>query len=462
MKNILSKAILLVLFLGSNLNIYADCNITGNMTSFKGANFHINNNESALNEHHGELLDQGIIDKDGKFVSVFKVSKSGEAILYIGKTFFRIWIDNGELIISATDSGLSFSGSLAGENKFMFDSKFMQPYLIPNALAYKPNQISAYISKWNAFQNERLELIKEGKQNRLSERFIQRMEGEILNSTIYAKNQFPLLQSMIPEALPPDYYNFWSDFHILEDDPSQKAYMSALLDYAEFTVKKSYPLETSDRSLLIKKEIFFLDSVLSERPRTLEVIKGELTLFLIKYFDDKTLLEELRKNFKLDYPNSSYTKLSDTKWFEKEFRQNKKVSFTLKNISGQEVKIEEFLGKLVYVDFWGSWCKACLEEMPSAVKLRKKFEGTDIVFLYLDFYDSKSQWLNAVNVHRIDGVNLKAEDTDLPYFDAYFGVRQGFPRYALIDKKGILKTTSAPSPSDTSVIAFLGKALKDL
>ncbi|TCD12991.1 TlpA family protein disulfide reductase [Pedobacter frigidisoli] len=460
MKNILFKLLLIIVLLGLRFSAQASCKITGNLPVYKGAKFHIRNLESALNEYHGNLLDQGIIDENGNFESLLKVSKTGEAILYIDQTFFRLWIGEGSLAISSSGSKLDFKGTLAGENRFLYNAKFMQPYLIPSPLAYKPSQLDEYISKWSSLQDERLKRLEEEKKNGLPADFVSRMRSEILNSTMYAKNQFPSLQGITTDTLPKDYFGFWDGFHILDDDPNQRAYMNALLDYAEFKAKKNHPQAMEDRAMLIRHEVAFLDSILSERPKTLEAIKGELALFLIKYFDDKILLEELIKSFRADYPISPYVTVIDKKWSEKTSRQNKKISFTLRDTSGNEVSTDEFLGKVVYVDFWGSWCKACLEEMPAAAKLREKFEGRDVVFLYLDFYDSKSQWLNAIKLHSINGINLKAEARDLPYFNDFFGVSQGFPRYAVIDRNGILKTTGAPAPSDKSVIEFLEKILK--
>ncbi|MFQ6079075.1 MAG: redoxin domain-containing protein, partial [Thermodesulfobacteriota bacterium] len=39
-------------------------------------------------------------------------------------------------------------------------------------------------------------------------------------------------------------------------------------------------------------------------------------------------------------------------------------SFTLKDINGKEVKLEDHRGKIVFLNFWATWCPACREEMP--------------------------------------------------------------------------------------------------
>ncbi|RZL32882.1 MAG: TlpA family protein disulfide reductase, partial [Pedobacter sp.] len=136
-----------------------------------------------------------------------------------------------------------------------------------------------------------------------------------------------------------------------------------------------------------------------------------------------------------------------------------KPVFSLKNTKGETISIETFKGKVVYIDFWGSWCKACLFEMPNAKKLREKFKNEQIVFLYLDFYDTKDLWLNAIKTHQITGINLKAENTDEKFFHDVFGIKNGFPRYAVMDKNGFLISTAAPSPSNPTVENYLIKLL---
>jgi thiol-disulfide isomerase/thioredoxin len=57
-------------------------------------------------------------------------------------------------------------------------------------------------------------------------------------------------------------------------------------------------------------------------------------------------------------------------------RFNKKVkaiNFTLKDINGEEVKLMDYRGKIVFLNFWATWCPPCRDEMPSMEKLYTKF-----------------------------------------------------------------------------------------
>jgi thiol-disulfide isomerase/thioredoxin len=49
--------------------------------------------------------------------------------------------------------------------------------------------------------------------------------------------------------------------------------------------------------------------------------------------------------------------------------------FELKNLDGQSVKLSQFKGKVVLVNFWATWCGPCLEEVPSLIELVEAMDG---------------------------------------------------------------------------------------
>jgi len=56
-------------------------------------------------------------------------------------------------------------------------------------------------------------------------------------------------------------------------------------------------------------------------------------------------------------------------------------AFKLKDLAGKEYRLEDFRGKVVILNFWASWCGPCVEEIPSLVKLSKRYEGKDVVIV---------------------------------------------------------------------------------
>ena len=56
-------------------------------------------------------------------------------------------------------------------------------------------------------------------------------------------------------------------------------------------------------------------------------------------------------------------------------------SFNLEDLNGSSVTLEQFKGKVVFLDFWGTWCAPCKEEMPELDKLYNKYrkEGFEVI-----------------------------------------------------------------------------------
>jgi thiol-disulfide isomerase/thioredoxin len=59
---------------------------------------------------------------------------------------------------------------------------------------------------------------------------------------------------------------------------------------------------------------------------------------------------------------------------------------TLKTVAGHEVRLSDFRGKILLVDFWATWCGPCKETIPDLVKLqtRHKGHGVEVIGISLD------------------------------------------------------------------------------
>jgi cytochrome c biogenesis protein CcmG/thiol:disulfide interchange protein DsbE len=55
--------------------------------------------------------------------------------------------------------------------------------------------------------------------------------------------------------------------------------------------------------------------------------------------------------------------------------------FTLKNLGNEDVKLSDFKGKVVFINFWATWCPPCRAEIPYFVDLYKKYESQGFVVL---------------------------------------------------------------------------------
>ncbi len=53
----------------------------------------------------------------------------------------------------------------------------------------------------------------------------------------------------------------------------------------------------------------------------------------------------------------------------------------LKDLDGTPINLEKYQGKTVFVNFWATWCKPCLKEMPSIEKAQHILQNENVVFL---------------------------------------------------------------------------------
>jgi len=137
--------------------------------------------------------------------------------------------------------------------------------------------------------------------------------------------------------------------------------------------------------------------------------------------------------------------------------------FTLADASGQLVALSSLRGKVVYLDFWATWCGPCLAEMPASLALRKKFVGRDVVFLYVSLDSKAADWQKYLATKQVAGPGA-VQLHDGGAFDGpaarAFNV-QSIPSYWLIGRDGRLLANNPPRPSTSPAIdTALEQALK--
>ena len=68
----------------------------------------------------------------------------------------------------------------------------------------------------------------------------------------------------------------------------------------------------------------------------------------------------------------------------------KAPAFTLKDINGNTVTFDSLKGKVVFLDFWATWCGPCKEEFPELDALHKKYgkDGLEVVGVNIDKSES--------------------------------------------------------------------------
>ena len=107
---------------------------------------------------------------------------------------------------------------------------------------------------------------------------------------------------------------------------------------------------------------------------------------------------------------------------------------------GKSVKLSDFRGKFVLVDFWASWCGPCRQEMKSLLPLYNELKGEDLEFISISLDKREKDWRNMLKVENLPWVMLWDKEGftigDKPNaIQKAYGF-YGIPFIVLIDKEG--------------------------
>jgi peroxiredoxin len=65
--------------------------------------------------------------------------------------------------------------------------------------------------------------------------------------------------------------------------------------------------------------------------------------------------------------------------------------FTLKSITGENLKLSEYRGEVVMINFWASWCAPCRQEMPLLDSLYQKYKDLGFTLLGINLDEKSAQ-----------------------------------------------------------------------
>lgn len=111
--------------------------------------------------------------------------------------------------------------------------------------------------------------------------------------------------------------------------------------------------------------------------------------------------------------------------------------FSLKDLEGNEVKLSDYRGKIVILNFWAVWCKYCKQEMPDLSKLNGELEKSgDAVLLAVDVQETEDVVKNYLNSNNINVKVLMDKDGSIA---GTYGV-EGYPTTFIVNSDGSLYT----------------------
>lgn len=123
-------------------------------------------------------------------------------------------------------------------------------------------------------------------------------------------------------------------------------------------------------------------------------------------------------------------KITTEEVIEVEVPATSAISFKDKN--GETVSLSSLKGKVVFINFWATWCPPCIQEMPSINELKQSFKGNeDIIFLMVDV-DNKIEKSTAFMEDKKYDLPVYVPTSEIP--SNYLG--GSIPTTVILDKSG--------------------------
>ncbi len=99
--------------------------------------------------------------------------------------------------------------------------------------------------------------------------------------------------------------------------------------------------------------------------------------------------------------------------------------------------IEENPGKIIFIDFWATWCPPCQHYMQYSKQLISEFKNKDIEFAFICINSKEDLWKEKINELMIGGQHIYCDFETTRSIRKRFGF-SGIPYYLLINKEGVI------------------------
>ncbi|WP_326985222.1 TlpA family protein disulfide reductase [Chryseobacterium sp. MP_3.2] len=124
---------------------------------------------------------------------------------------------------------------------------------------------------------------------------------------------------------------------------------------------------------------------------------------------------------------------------------------------GNRISLEDLKGKVVFINFWATWCGPCIAEMPSIQKLHDKFKGNpDVVFIILEAEGNKAKATKFMESRKLNlPVYFPASEIPTEFF------RGSLPTTVILDKAGNIAhvTEGMADYSGQDIVDFMNRVL---
>lgn len=254
--------------------------------------------------------------------------------------------------------------------------------------------------------------------------------------------------------LEPDYYEYLYDTPLQNNQIGSYYYRL----YAEAYINHLYIWQENPIDSIYAGQYELANSQLDELAKA--YFQSRL---ITKAFRKKSAVEQIIPKYKAFLEENPYMEFDEkvVTAFQKTMKYavgSPAPPFTLKDTTGLEVNLSDFIGKPIYINFWANWCRPCMKKMKEMRTFQKEMEAKGVVFLNISFDRKSDIWQKSILKNNFGGVHVIAAgniDSDVA---KDYNIR-ALPQYFLVDKNGLF--AEKPAKQDLEELRYaLGKIMQ--
>ncbi len=370
------------------------------------------------------------------------------------------------------EATVKYTGSAAELNTYLKD-RFVSEQPIARQMK------GMYAKEWDAYQEfldknkaasqQKLDAFKEGKKiKKHLEQFVKLEQANIDGLWSFFYIQYPTYHAHYAKKDPQDLLHL-VDLEMMEqkviDDPSllgSKAYRDFLNQFLFSKCDHDFikaQAQLTSRAEFVEKVYFKINDKMN-----LDWVKDYLKARVIFEQVDKNGLGNMMaavEDYRQTDAKKEYIAAVEKAWNKWESLKPGAMAPDIvgKDVDGNEIKLSDFKGKLVYIDVWATWCGPCRKEIPFLKKAEEQLHGKDVVFLSVSTDDDKNRWKSFVEKEGLTGVQINVPGGWGSEICKTYNIGS-IPRFMMIDKEGRIIETQSMRPSQ-GITPLIQKRLRD-
>jgi len=203
----------------------------------------------------------------------------------------------------------------------------------------------------------------------------------------------------------------------------------------------------------------------AEKAKGLEFTKAYIEKQIKAGVESKIMINQLQEIYKkLKLPMTDFEKIKENALnsisqkikdqIVKKYGGFEAINFTLTNMKGDKVKLSDYKGKVVVLDFWATWCGPCRASFPKMQELVEKYKNRNVEFFFINVWEKMSQSDIKMNVAKFIKENKYSFNVLYDFKDeiaAKYKI-EGVPTKIVIDKNGNMLSIESSSEDLSTLI----------